>query len=447
MATQPSILALERLPTTTNHTFSTPSKKINDGEDLQFFHTSTAYRDLITWLLQLNRSMFSTQDSEGNIQQNRLESPPALSSSVQFLQNLVSDLAALIDKAPPDTGPRRFGNVAFRTWFKLVEEELDQLLDRHLASLLERHEHQRSDLKRELSIYILGSFGSAQRLDYGTGHELSFLAFLGCLWKLHAFEEGEERAVVMGVIHPYLQLIRKLVTTYTLEPAGSHGVWGLDDHSFLPYIFGSAQLGPAITSASQSTPIEGSLSSAPPPAGVTDKALVAELQSSNMYFAAIQFIYDVKKGLFWEHSPVLYDVSGIKDGWGKINKGMVKMWVAEVLGKFPVVQHFPFGSLFEWKQDPDAVRNGVTGGDVHAANQPKAGQGMAPPSMAGGAGTKAPWARPDAGGGEAGTGVPSTRAPWAGARHQAAPPGTTAGTHRPSAASGSTSTAAPWAAT
>ena len=39
-----------------------------------------------------------------------------------------------------------------------------------------------------------------------------------------------------------------------------------------------------------------------------------------MYFSAIGFIYDVKKGPFWEHSPMLYDISGIRSGWAKINK-------------------------------------------------------------------------------------------------------------------------------
>lgn len=113
--------------------------------------------------------------------------------------------------------------------------------------------------------------------------------------------------------------MRLLIRKYTLEPAGSHGVWGLDDHSFIPYIFGSAQLSPAI-SESDRVPEEGSLPDTPDPGDVTKAKVVERERKTNLYFSAIGFIYDVKKGPFWEHSPMLYDISGIRAGWAKINK-------------------------------------------------------------------------------------------------------------------------------
>lgn len=107
--------------------------------------------------------------------------------------------------------------------------------------------------------------------------------------------------------------------TYNLEPAGSHGVWGLDDHSFAPYILGSAQLATPIKNATK-IPQEGSLSGAPDPGDVAKALAVERYRKLNMYFSAVGFIYDVKKGPFWEHSPMLFDISGVQAGWAKINK-------------------------------------------------------------------------------------------------------------------------------
>ena len=329
----PSAPSLEVLDQYEGHTFVEPLKKINEGHDVSAFLTSKAYGDIMTFLLQLNRAMFPSyvQSSEPNQKRSAQtwelgSSAVTFSETIQCLRSLLEDLNQIIDEVPPDTGPRRFGNASFRRWYEKVEERTSVLLYRYLPPTVLEFPMIPSDETtpaNEIKSYFLGSFGSSQRLDYGSGHELSFLAFLGCMWKLGGFNASnpgnEERGIVLGVIDPYLQLVRRLIKTYTLEPAGSHGVWGLDDHSFIPYIFGSAQYGRPILPKDQ-TPTEGSLEGAPDPADIAKKTAVDRERNKNMYFGAIGFIHDVKKGPFWEHSPMLYDISGVRAGWGKINK-------------------------------------------------------------------------------------------------------------------------------
>ncbi|KAK3229906.1 hypothetical protein Dsin_001787 [Dipteronia sinensis] len=102
----------------------------------------------------------------------------------------------------------------------------------------------------------------------------------------------------------YLELMRKLQLVYCLEPAESHGVWGLDDYHFLLFIFGSSQL------------IDHKYMK---PKSIHNHDILDNFSNEFMYLSCIAFIKKVKE-LFAEHSPLLDDISGVPN-WNKVNCG------------------------------------------------------------------------------------------------------------------------------
>lgn len=58
----------------------------------------------------------------------------------------------------------------------------------------------------ELTTYIVDGFGNPTRIDYGTGHELSFCMFLCALYKVNMLKQSDSKAVVNVI---FLRLILK----------------------------------------------------------------------------------------------------------------------------------------------------------------------------------------------------------------------------------------------
>jgi serine/threonine-protein phosphatase 2A activator len=304
------------LPLDTTHiTYTRPTRRILSPKDHEIFLTSPTYDLLLAFVFGLAESIVDTPISS--------MSKDDLSPAITTVLGILDQVEDVVRRSPPeDQGDSRFGNRGFRDFLDLAAKE-QSMWHTHLGITT-------PEAISEVSTYLLQSFGNRTRIDYGSGHELNFILWLLCLYQLQGIKPVDFRPLVLLVFMRYLTLMRRIQSTYYLEPAGSHGVWGLDDYQFLPFLFGASQLlhHPFIR-----------------PLSIHQSFILEEYGKDYMYLNQVNFVNSVKniEGLRW-HSPMLDDISSAKS-WEKVEGGMRRMFVAEVLKKLPVMQHFLFGSL------------------------------------------------------------------------------------------------------
>ncbi|KAK0982098.1 Serine/threonine-protein phosphatase 2A activator 2 [Friedmanniomyces endolithicus] len=302
-------------PNLDQHIYLHPSRRILTERDHKLFLESDTHNLVVSFV-------FTLSDSVRDCTVSGIEGSPAVKNpAIIALLAVLDEAEERLKRCPPlDTGSR-FGNPAFRDFLAQVDEALPSW-----------HQKLNVDDKAigEVSTYLAQSFGNGSRIDYGSGHELNFLLWLLCLRQLSLLPDSTFPALVLIVFPRYLRLMRDVQSTYYLEPAGSHGVWGLDDYQFLPFLFGASQL----VDHRHIRPLS-----------IHNQMVVDECSKDYLYLDQIQWVNATKtvQGLRW-HSPMLDDISSAKS-WTKVEAGMRRMFLAEVLGKLPVAQHFLFGSL------------------------------------------------------------------------------------------------------
>ncbi|EPR79915.1 Phosphotyrosyl phosphate activator [Spraguea lophii 42_110] len=182
------------------------------------------------------------------------------------------------------------------------------------------------------NVYFLNSFGS-KRLDYGTGHELNFFAFLVCL----KFKMKLDIHEIDGCLIEYFRIIRKYLLKFHLEPAGSHGAWGYCDYQIFPFLIGALQnFNEERTLGQKYGPILESHSINP---GLNIVPNTEDEMYNSLSFIAFQKT-KINKIKFKNHSPMLY---ALKDKtWEDIVETLTRYLEDKVFGKYVVMQHFAF---------------------------------------------------------------------------------------------------------
>jgi serine/threonine-protein phosphatase 2A activator len=97
------------------HEFKVPVKKIMEGDSLKEFQESETYKEILTFIVHLQKSVQGTK-------MTTTECPECLVP----LYDILNKYEGYIDEIPPTEQPMRFGNKAFKTWLDKVKETFEE---------------------------------------------------------------------------------------------------------------------------------------------------------------------------------------------------------------------------------------------------------------------------------------------------------------------------------
>lgn len=188
----------------------------------------------------------------------------------------------------------------------------------------------------ELGQYVSGSFGSQSRMDYGNGHELSFMFFLCSLFRAGVLQPADYPAAALMLFARYLNCVRMLQQTFELRPAGCQGAYSVDDYQFVAYLWGAAQL-------CYAAPFK--------PREILNPEVYEKWRDTYLFASCIAFVGDTKTGSFAAHSSHLWSITALGT-WTQVFDGLHNMYLKQILTDFHMLRNMLFGELIVYDAAP-----------------------------------------------------------------------------------------------
>ncbi|XP_052834795.1 serine/threonine-protein phosphatase 2A activator [Drosophila gunungcola] len=304
-----------------------PVCRIQSTADIDSWQISKAYFTLITYL----------NDVSTEIQGIRNTDSFPVSENIRRLTAIFDSLDAMILSNPPApvvqgsnaSASLDPGNKSYRRWANSMLRDIFQMVEKAVPVRKCRHVN-------ELGVYLSGAFGSSTKIEYGTGHELSFMFFLCALFKAEILSREEDLAAsALVLFERYLKFVRRLQVTYSVISSNWHGGYSLDKFQFVPFIWGFAQL-------CYEAPFS--------PQKMLDADTIEQYKREYMLIDCVGHMANTYIGTFARHSSQLWSLAALSS-WTKIHRGLMFMYMEEILLDFDNLNGLRFGELMPFEED------------------------------------------------------------------------------------------------
>ncbi|KAL7743303.1 hypothetical protein ACLKA6_012469 [Drosophila palustris] len=314
-------------------------QRVRKESDTVMWHNSIAYHELIAYISRTSTAI------QGLRQSNQVDEYP-ISPTMQRLCNIFDRLIQLptLHQVPEQPGsasndkPDQYSDVkrpstveSYRNWSRLMLRGIFSMVEQAVPPKM-------CEYVGELGQYLAGSFGNQTRLEYGTGHELSFLFFLCALFRSKVLMPSDEPAAALMLFNRYLNCVRRLQKRFSLQPAGFQGAYSLDDYQFVSYLWGAAQL-------CYDAPFR--------PNQLLDTEVLAQWRKHYLLAGCVAFVAETKQGTFVTHSCQLWSILTLST-WTQVYHGLHNMYLKEVICQFHMLRHVYFGQLMSFDPAPPA---------------------------------------------------------------------------------------------